>query len=80
MIPILFSFFLVHQTPLLIESFTAPEFPPVGWDTSYSGQMNAWYRYNYTGTSGPDSFQARVRVYDASDTLRTGSSTLQPWS
>ena len=37
--------------------------------------MTTWYRYGQASSS-PDSCQARQRVYDASDTLRTGWSTL----
>ncbi len=72
------STFLFEQTAILNESFSNIEFPPPGWDTLHSDTlMHNWYRFNYTGPSGPDSFQARVRVYDASDTLRTGWSTLK---
>lgn len=73
-----FSILFYNQYPLLNESFTDPEFPPPGWDTLRSDTfMTNWYRYNYTGTQAPDSFHARVRVYDASDTLRTGWATLK---
>lgn len=69
-------FLFISQTPLLVESFTDPQFPPGGWDTLRSGSnMTSWYRYAQA-TSSPDSIQARQRVYDASDTLRTGWSTL----
>ncbi|KPJ72523.1 hypothetical protein AMJ52_06000 [candidate division TA06 bacterium DG_78] len=68
---------LFNQNPLLLESFTNEQFPPAGWDTLRSDTiMTHWYRYNYTGPSGPDSFQARVRVYDALDTLRSGWTAL----
>ncbi len=69
-------FLLFNQTPVLIESFTNPQFPPVGWDTLKStANMTTWYRYTYS-TAIPDSYQVRQRVYDASDTLRTGWSIL----
>jgi DNA/RNA endonuclease YhcR with UshA esterase domain len=69
---------IFSQANLLNESFSNPEFPPSGWDTLRSDTiMGNWYRYNYTGASGPDSFQARLRVYDAVDTLRTGWSSLE---
>lgn len=72
-----FTLFLVGQAPLLNESFTNTTWPPAGWDTLRSDTiMGNWYRWNYTGPSGPDSWQARVRVYAASDTLRTGWSDL----
>ena len=72
---------IINQAPLLYESFTNPTFPPTGWDTLRSDTiMGNWYRFNYTGPSGPDSWQARVRVFDASDTLRTGWSTLKTFS
>jgi len=72
------STFWFTQADLLNESFSGPQFPPPGWDTLRSDTiMGNWYQYNYTGPSGPDSFHARVRVYDASDTLRTGWSTLK---
>lgn len=74
----LISLLLISQTTLLNESFTGVEFPPTGWDTLRSDtNMGTWYRYNYTGASGPDSFQTRCRVYDASDTLRQGWTTLK---
>ncbi|MGQ9818011.1 MAG: lamin tail domain-containing protein [bacterium] len=69
-------FLLITQHPLLIESFTNPQFPPAGWDTLRSGSnMTTWYRYTQA-TSSPDSIQARQRVYDANDTLRSGWSIL----
>ncbi len=69
-------FLFITQTPLLVESFTNPQFPPAGWDTLRSGSnMTTWYRYEQASSS-PDSIQARQRVYDAADTLRTGWSTL----
>ncbi len=69
-------FLLFTQNPVLIESFTSPQFPPSGWDTLRSGaNMSAWYRFTYN-TAIPDSFQARQRVYDAVDTSRTGWSIL----
>ena len=69
---------LLSQAPILNESFTNAAFPPTGWDTLRSDTaMGNWYRYNYTGPSGPDSWQARVRVFAASDTLRTGWTTLK---
>jgi DNA/RNA endonuclease YhcR with UshA esterase domain len=75
------TFVLFSQAPLLNESFTNATFPPIGWDTLRSDTiMGNWYRYNYTGPSGPDSWQARVRVYSASDTLRTGWATLKTLS
>lgn|GEM_PF-651483 len=75
---ILISLFLISQTTLLNESFTGQEFPPVGWDTLRSDtNMGTWYRYTYTGASGPDSFQTRCRVFEASDTLRQGWTTLK---
>ena len=67
---------LFNQTPVLIESFTSPQFPPPGWDTLKSGpNMTTWYRFTY-GTAFPDSYQVRQRVYDPSDTMRTGWSIL----
>jgi hypothetical protein len=75
------TLFLLNQAPLLNESFTNATFPPTGWDTLRSDTtMGDWYRYNYTGPSGPDTWQARVRVYAASDTLRIGWSTLKTYS
>jgi DNA/RNA endonuclease YhcR with UshA esterase domain len=72
---------LFNQTPLLYESFTNPTFPPTGWDILRSDTiMGNWYRFNYTGPSGPDSWQARVRVFDASDTSRAGWTTLKTLS
>ncbi|MGB3341868.1 MAG: hypothetical protein WBB37_10355 [bacterium] len=72
------STFWFGQANLLNESFTNPQFPPPGWDTLRSDTvMGNWYQYNYTGPSGPDSFHARLRVYDVSDTLRTGWSCLK---
>ncbi len=74
---IILSLTLFNQTPLLNESFTNETFPPAGWDTLRSSPvMNNWYRYYYS-TGNPDNYQARVRVYDASDTLRTGWTTLK---
>lgn len=72
---LLFSLYLISQTTILNESFTDPAFPPSGWDTLYAPTMTSWYRYTYS-TANPDSFQARQRVYDAADTLRTGYSIL----
>ncbi|MEO0185124.1 MAG: hypothetical protein ABIL20_04940, partial [candidate division WOR-3 bacterium] len=70
----LLMYLLISQTPVLIESFSGPQFPPQGWDTLKSGaNMTTWYRYTYTF---PDSSHARQRVYDAADTLRTGWSIL----
>jgi hypothetical protein len=70
--------FLLNQAPLLNESFSGTTFPPTGWDTLRSDTtMGTWYRYYYTGPSGPDTYQARVRVFSASDTLRTGWSALK---
>jgi DNA/RNA endonuclease YhcR with UshA esterase domain len=37
--------------------------------------MTTWYRFIY-GTAFPDSYQVRQRVYDPSDTMRTGWSIL----
>ncbi len=72
----LLLFFFFNQTPILIESFTTPQFPPAGWDTLKSGpNMTTWFRFTY-GTAIPDSYQVRQRVYDVSDTLRTGWSIL----
>ncbi len=72
---------LLNQTPLLNESFTGTTFPPVGWDTLRSDtSMGDWYRYYYTGPSGPDSYQARVRVFSYLDTLRTGWTTLKTFN
>lgn len=72
------SVIMIGQANLLNESFTNAQFPPAGWDTLRSDTtMGNWYHYTYTGPSGPDSFQARLRVYDAADTLRTGWSTLK---
>ncbi len=60
----------------MIESFTNPQFPPAGWDTLKSNSnMTTWYRFVY-GAAIPDSYQVRQRVYDASDTMRTGYSIL----
>ncbi|MEO0166364.1 MAG: Ig-like domain-containing protein [candidate division WOR-3 bacterium] len=68
--------FLFGQSPVLIESFTNIQFPPPAWDTLKSGpNMTTWYRFTY-GTAIPDSYHVRQRVYDASDTLRTGWSIL----
>ncbi|MCX7995137.1 MAG: lamin tail domain-containing protein [candidate division WOR-3 bacterium] len=73
---LILSIIFLSQTPILIESFTSPQFPPAGWDTLKSGaNMTTWYRFSY-GVAQPDSFHARQRVYDASDTLRTGWSIL----
>ncbi len=66
---------LVAQTPLLVESFTGSQFPPSGWDTTFTDTTIDWYRHTY-GTANPDSFHARVRVYDAANWLREGTSTL----
>ncbi len=72
---------LFNQTPLLNESFTGTMFPPAGWDTLRSDtSMGDWYRYYYTGPSGPDSYQARVRVFSYLDTLRSGWTTLKTYS
>ncbi len=72
------TIFWFGQADLLNESFTNAQFPPPGWDTLRSDTiMGNWYQYNYTGPSGPDSFHARLRVYDAADTLRTGWSCLK---
>ncbi|UCD05104.1 MAG: lamin tail domain-containing protein [candidate division WOR-3 bacterium] len=72
---------LINQTPLLNESFTGTTFPPPGWDTLRSDTtMGDWYRYYYTGPSGPDSYQARVRVYSYLDTLRTGWTSLKTFN
>ncbi|MGB9720938.1 MAG: lamin tail domain-containing protein [bacterium] len=69
-------FLLLSQNPVLIESFTNPQFPPPAWDTLKSGaNMTTWYRYVYS-SAFPDSYQVRQRVYDASDTMRTGWSIL----
>ncbi|MDH4211980.1 MAG: hypothetical protein OEV79_11095, partial [candidate division WOR-3 bacterium] len=75
------SLLLFNQTPLLNESFTGTAFPPPGWDTLRSDtSMGDWYRYYYTGPSGPDSYQARVRVFSYLDTLRTGWTTLKTFN
>ncbi|HEC77814.1 MAG TPA: hypothetical protein ENI34_01555 [candidate division WOR-3 bacterium] len=67
------TFLIIDQNILLQESFTDVQFPPVNWDTlSSDSTMVPWYRYNYTGAAGPDSFQARCRVYDASNPERQG--------
>ncbi len=72
---------LFNQVPLLNESFTNPAFPPAGWDTLRSDTtMGDWYRYYYTGPSGPDLYQARVRVFSYLDTMRTGWTTLKTYS
>jgi DNA/RNA endonuclease YhcR with UshA esterase domain len=74
------TFLLFSQTPLLNESFTNTTFPPAGWDTLRSDTtMGDWYRYYYTGPSGPDSYQARVRVFSYLDTMRTGWTTLKTY-
>ena len=71
------AFLVINQAPILNESFTGETFPPVGWDTLRSDTlMRNWYRYYYS-SGNPDNYQARVRVYDASDTLRTGWSMLK---
>ncbi len=63
---------VVSQVPLINESFTGTQFPPAGWDTLRSDTTMAnWYRYNYS-TAVPDAYQARVRVYEASNVSRTG--------
>ena len=75
------TFLLLNQTPLLNESFTGTTFPPAGWDTLRSDTtMGDWYRYYYTGPSGPDTYQARVRVFSYLDTLRTGWTTLKTYN
>uniref|UniRef100_A0A7C4X958 T9SS type A sorting domain-containing protein n=1 Tax=candidate division WOR-3 bacterium TaxID=2052148 RepID=A0A7C4X958_UNCW3 len=71
----LFLTLLFNQTPLLVESFTNPDFPPPGWDTTFTDTTIDWFRHQYT-TANPDSFHARVRVYDASNWSRIGTSTL----
>jgi len=74
---ILISLLLITQTTLLNESFTGIQFPPAGWDTLRSDtNMGTWYRWSYA-TAIPDSFHSRCRVYDASDTLRQGWTTLK---
>ncbi len=68
---------MVHaQTPVLVESFTSPGFPPAGWDTTRSdSSMAYWVRYPTSGAN-PDSHHARVQVYNRYDSLRTGFSEL----
>lgn len=71
------SLLFLNQIPLLNESFTGTEFPPAGWDTLRSDTtMNTWYRYYYS-TGIPDVYQARVRVYEASNPARSGWTTLK---
>ncbi len=66
---------LLSQTPVLVESFTGSQFPPSDWDTTFTDTTIDWFRYTYS-SANPDSFHARVRVYDASNWLRQGTSTL----
>lgn len=71
----LILFILFNQTPILNESFTNSQFPPPGWDTTFSDTTIDWFR-NYYSTGNPDEYHARVRVYDASNWQRTGFSIL----
>lgn len=67
---------LSGQTHLLVESFSSSAFPPPGWSVHRSDTiMEYWKRYP-TSNVNPDSHHARVLVSKASDSLRTGSSSL----
>jgi DNA/RNA endonuclease YhcR with UshA esterase domain len=69
---------IFNQTELLVESFTGNQFPPAGWDTLRSDTvMGNWFRYKYTGQYAPDSFHARVQVYNAQNWQRSGWSILK---
>jgi hypothetical protein len=73
---IVFPFVLFAQTPVLVESFSASDFPPAGWDTTRSDTAMAyWIRYQTSGAN-PDSHHARVQVYKSTDSLRIGFSEL----